>query len=57
MTCTNCGKEMTEDDAYTVDHKPMCEDCAIQVGLFPLEHTGLLRDKISETGLYLTVTD
>lgn len=44
----------TIDDTYTVGAKPMCEDCAMKVGLFPLGHTGSRRDKISEHGRYLT---
>ena len=55
MLCTNCGRDFPESEIYTVDRKQMCEDCAIKVGLFPLEHTGLRRDKISERGRRLTV--
>ena len=53
-TCEKCGKDYPEQDIYTVDNKKMCEDCAIQDGLFPLEHTGGRRDKISERGRVLT---
>jgi hypothetical protein len=57
MFCTNCSKEINEGETYTVDYKPMCEDCAIETGLFPLEHTSSSRDKISEKGRQLTVRD
>ena len=57
MFCTNCSKEITEGETYTVDYKPMCENCAIETGLFPLEPTESRRDKISEKGRHLTVSD
>ena len=55
MSCINCGKEVSEKDIYTYEGKSMCEDCAINAGLFPLGHTGLRRDKISEKGRHLTL--
>jgi hypothetical protein len=55
MLCKACAKEITENEIYTVEGKHMCEDCAINTGLFPLGHTGLRRDKISEEGRYLTL--
>ena len=55
--CTNCSKEITEDDTYTIDHKPMCEDCAIDTGLFPLGRIGLERSPISEKGRYAVIRD
>ena len=55
MSCSSCGKELSEEEVYTFEDKRMCEDCAIQAGLFPLGHTGLRSDKISERGRYLTV--
>jgi hypothetical protein len=55
MTCASCSREITEEDTYMIDHKSMCEDCAIQVGLFPLGRTGLSRDTISEKGRYAVV--
>jgi len=33
----------------------MCEDYAIDAGLFSLEHTWSCKDNISERGRYLTV--
>ena len=57
MLCSSCGKEISENEAYTLDGKRMCEDCAMQAGLYPLGHTGVRRDKISEKGRCLTVPD
>ena len=53
--CSNCGKELSEEDIYTVGGSKLCEDCAMDMGLFPLEHTGSRRDKISERGRRLTL--
>ena len=39
---------------YTMGRDILCEDCAVQRGLFPLGHTGLRRDRISEKGRRLT---
>jgi hypothetical protein len=50
MLCGNCGKETSENEVYVYEGKRMCEDCAIKKGLYPLGHTGLRRDKISEKG-------
>ena len=55
MVCKACGKEISDDETYIYEGKRMCEDCAINAGLFPLGHTGLRRDKISEKGRYLTL--
>ena len=55
MTCSACGKELSEGDTYLYEGKKMCEDCAIADGLFPLGHTGLRRDKISEKGRQLSL--
>ena len=55
MLCKGCGKEISENGTYTYDGKRMYEDCAINAGLFPLEHTGSRRDKISEKGRRLTL--
>jgi hypothetical protein len=55
ISCSSCGKELSADDAYHYEGKPMCDDCAMTAGLFPLGHTGLRRDKISEKGRVLTV--
>ena len=55
MKCKACGKKILENEIYTIEGKRMCEDCAINAGLFPLGHTGLRRDKISEKGRYLTL--
>lgn len=55
MLCKDCGKEISEDEIYTYEGKQMCEDCAIDAGLFPLGHTGSRRDKISEKGRHLTL--
>ena len=54
MLCKACGEEITKNETYTVEGKRMCEDCAINAGLFPLGHIGSRRDKISEKGRYLT---
>ena len=55
MLCSVCGKELSENEIYTYEDKRMCEDCAIKAGLYPLGHTGLRRDKISEKGRHLTL--
>jgi hypothetical protein len=55
MQCKGCRKAFSEKDIYTVGGKRLCEDCAIEAGLFPLEHTGLRRDRISERGRRLTL--
>ena len=55
MLCKVCEKEFLEEEIYTFEGKRMCEDCAIDAGLFPLGHTGLRRDKISEKGRHLTL--
>jgi len=54
-SCSRCKKEVSENEIYIFEGRPMCEDCAINAGLYPLEHTGLRRDKISEKGRRLTV--
>ncbi len=48
MICPKCTKDYKDGDFYTVNNEKMWEDCAIESGLFPLEHTGARRDKISE---------
>ncbi len=35
MNCSRCGRQLTEDKAYTYQGKPMCEDCLMDVGLSP----------------------
>ena len=50
-----CGKDIFENDIYTYEGKQMCEDCIIKEGLYPLEPTGLRRDKISEKGQVLFI--
>ena len=55
MLCETCEKEFPKDEIYSYEGKRMCEDCAIDAGLFPLGHTGLRRDKISEKGRYLSL--
>ncbi|MBW2482551.1 MAG: hypothetical protein JRF38_21390 [Deltaproteobacteria bacterium] len=57
MLCETCEKEFPEEEIYGVEGKRMCEDCAIDAGLFPLSHTGLRRDKISEKGRHLTLPE
>ena len=55
MICGSCDKEMAEDEIYKYEGRAMCEDCAVKAGLFPLSHTGLRWDKISEKGRHLTL--
>jgi recombinational DNA repair protein (RecF pathway) len=55
ISCCHCGKKLSEDDIYIFEGKHMCDDCAVKAGLFPLEHTGARRDKISERGRRLTI--
>ena len=57
MLCEACEKEFAEDEIYTVEGRRMCENCAITAGLFPLGHTGMRRDKISEKGRRLTLPE
>jgi len=54
MLCKVCHKEVSENEMILFDGKKMCEECAMNKGLFPLGHTGLRRDKISEKGRHLT---
>ncbi len=54
ISCRSCGKEISENDVYTYEGKHVCDDCAMKASLFPLEHTGARRDKISERGRHLT---
>lgn len=53
--CEQCEKELKDDDVYLFNQVELCESCALTSGLFPLEHTGLRQDKISERGRKLTV--
>ncbi|MBU0993045.1 MAG: hypothetical protein KJ737_11175 [Proteobacteria bacterium] len=55
ISCGCCGKVIPENDLYTYEGSRMCDDCAMKAGLFPLEHTGARRDKISERGRRLTI--
>jgi len=55
ISCKSCGKKILEKDVYIYEGKDMCDDCAMKAGLFPLEHTGARRDKISERGRHLTL--
>lgn len=57
ILCGNCGMEISKNEVYTCNEKDMCEDCAMQTGLYPLGHTGARRDKISEKGRCLAVPD
>jgi hypothetical protein len=54
VLCGGCKRAFAEKDVYTVDGSRLCEDCAIEAGLYPLEHTGSRRDRISERGRRLT---
>lgn len=55
ISCSSCGKKVDVNDLYTYEGNCMCDDCAMKKGLFPLEHTGARRDKISERGRRLTI--
>ncbi|BCL61585.1 hypothetical protein DGMP_22780 [Desulfomarina profundi] len=55
ISCKKCGKEISGNDIYIYEGNQMCDDCAMKAGLFPLEHTGSRRDKISERGRHLTI--
>lgn len=55
VSCSSCSKEISENEVYTYEGKQMCDDCAMKASIFPLGHTGLRRDKISEKGRCLTV--
>ena len=55
VSCRQCGTKLSENDIYIFDGKSMCDDCAMKAGLFPLEHTGARRDKISERGRRLSI--
>ena len=56
-TCSKCGQKISRDQTYLVKRKPMCEDCAMEAGLFPLGHNGSRRNAISEEGRVLTIPD
>ena len=53
-TCGDCGKNLPEEEIYLVEGQQRCEKCAVKAGLYPLGHTGLRRDRISEKGRLLT---
>lgn len=53
--CSSCKKKIPENEIYIYEGNIMCDDCAMKAGLFPLEHTGGRRDKISERGRHLTI--
>ena len=53
-TCVDCGKAFDPEDLYEVEGGVRCETCAMKAGLYPLGHTGLRRDKISEKGRLIT---
>jgi hypothetical protein len=55
MVCSGCRKEIAKNEEYVYEGKPVCENCAMKAGLYPLSHTGSRRDKISEKGRCLTV--
>jgi hypothetical protein len=55
ISCTSCNMEISENQAYAVEGKVMCENCALKAGLYPLGHTGARRDRISEKGRCLTL--
>jgi hypothetical protein len=55
MGCSKCGKELPESELYAMHGTLMCDDCAMRAGLFPLEHSGARRDRISENERRLTV--
>jgi hypothetical protein len=55
MHCSVCGKEVSENDLYTFDGKEMCDKCCMNEGLYPLGHSGMRRDKISEDGRRRTI--
>lgn len=57
MRCTNCEREISENEGYSLNDKAVCEDCFIKAGLYPLRHTGSYFDKIAEKGRRLTVPD
>ena len=54
-SCSSSEKKISEIEIYIYEGNIMCEDCAMKAGLFPLEHKGLRRDKISERGRHLTI--
>lgn len=55
IPCSRCGKPLSENEIYLFENKIMCDACAMTSGLFPLEHTGARRDRISERGRRLTI--
>ena len=55
ISCSSCDKKISENEIYTCEGNLICEDCAMKAGLFPLEHTGARRDKVSERGRHLTI--
>lgn len=55
IPCKSCRKKLSESDVYLYEGNQMCDDCAMKAGLFPLEHTGARRDKISERGRRLNI--
>lgn len=37
MNCSRCGRQLTEDNAYNFQGRPICEDCMMDAGLSPHE--------------------
>jgi hypothetical protein len=35
VNCSRCGRELTGDEAYNYQGKPICDDCLMDVGLSP----------------------
>ena len=44
MKCSRCGKELKGKQVYSSRGKALCEDCFMHEGLFPLGHTGHLKN-------------
>ena len=52
--CEVCGQEFPQEEIYTLAGRALCEACAVKAELYPLGHTGMRRDRISEKGRQLT---
>jgi hypothetical protein len=55
MECSNCNKEISEEEIYVYKDKQMCEECAMNMEMYPRGHTGSYRDTICGNRRRLTI--
>jgi recombinational DNA repair protein (RecF pathway) len=55
MQCSNCHQEINDEEVYVYKGRKMCEECAMNMELYPRGHTGLYRDNICGDRKRLTI--